>query len=120
MKTLADRECVPCKTGAPPLHGNELDALKRELGQGWRIMNDHQLEKEFEFEDFRQALTFTNQIGELSEDAGHHPDIYLAWGKVKVTLWTHSAGGLTESDFILAARIQKLCEDKPVKRTALE
>ena len=120
MKTLADRECAPCQSGAAPLKGNQLRQLERELGQGWRVVNDHHLEKEFEFEDFRQALTFTNQVGELAEQAGHHPDIYLAWGKVKITLWTHSAEGLTEADFILAARVQKLCQGEPVKRGALE
>jgi 4a-hydroxytetrahydrobiopterin dehydratase len=90
------------------------------LGHSWRVVNEHHLEKEFKFKDFRQALDFTNQVGELAEDVGHHPDIYLAWGKVKVTIWTHKVDGLTESDFVLAAKIQQLCEGAPVKRQALE
>ena len=120
MNTLADRECVPCKGNVAPLKSDKLAILKGELGHGWRIENEHHLEKEFKFEDFREALKFTNQVGNLAEDVGHHPDIYLAWGKVKITLWTHKIDGLTESDFILAAKIQQLCEGETVKRTPLE
>jgi 4a-hydroxytetrahydrobiopterin dehydratase len=120
MSRLADRECVPCKGGVPRLTGNPLRNLESELDHGWRAVNDHHLEKEFQFKDFRQALTFTNQVGELAESAGHHPDIYLAWGKVKITLWTHKIDGLTESDFILAARIEQLSQGDAVKATPLE
>jgi 4a-hydroxytetrahydrobiopterin dehydratase len=117
MSTLADRECVPCRGGTPALGKDRMRELQTELGRGWQVIQDHHLEKEFEFEDFRGALDFTNQVGNLAEQVGHHPDIYLAWGKVKVTLWTHKVDGLTESDFILAAKIQQLAEGKPVKAT---
>ena len=120
MSTLADRECVPCKGGMEPLKGQQLSNLGNELGHRWRIVDGHHLEKEFEFDDFRQALNFTNKVGDLAEDVGHHPDIYLTWGKVKITIWTHKIDGLSESDFILAAKIQHLCEGKSVKRTPLE
>ncbi len=90
------------------LGGAELDKLARQLPEGWQVMNGHHLEKEFKFKDFRQALNFTNAIGELAEAQGHHPDIYLAWGKVKLTIWTHKVDGLTESDFILAAKADEL------------
>ncbi|MEE3162876.1 MAG: 4a-hydroxytetrahydrobiopterin dehydratase, partial [SAR324 cluster bacterium] len=70
----------------------------------WQIINEHHLEKEYIFADFRQALDFTVKVGEVAENQGHHPDIYLAWGKVKLTIWTHKIDGLTESDFILAAK----------------
>jgi 4a-hydroxytetrahydrobiopterin dehydratase len=120
MTKLADRECVPCKGGVPPLNSEKLAVLEKELGHGWRVVHEHHLEKEFKFKNFREALSFTNQVGNLAEDVGHHPDIYLAWGKVKITLWTHKVDGLTESDFILAAKIQQLCEREPVKRTPLE
>ena len=86
------------------MKGEELDALQEKLGNGWQIINEHHLEKEYIFADFRQALDFTVKVGEVAENQGHHPDIYLAWGKVKLTIWTHKIDGLTESDFILAAK----------------
>lgn len=110
MNGLAQKECVPCKGGVAPLKGKELADLARQLPAGWRAVKDHHLEKEFEFKDFRQALDFTNRVGELAESQGHHPDIYLTWGKVKLTIWTHKVDGLTESDFILAAKADALLE----------
>ena len=104
MSVLAQETCIPCRGGVPPLKGEELDALQKELGNGWQIINEHHLEKEYIFADFRQALDFTVKVGEVAENQGHHPDIYLAWGKVKLTIWTHKIDGLTESDFILAAK----------------
>ena len=108
MSELAKLECVPCRGGVPPLKGKELAEVHRKLGQGWQVVEEHHLEKEFSFPDFRTALAFTNQVGELAEAQGHHPDIYLAWGKVRTTIWTHKIDGLTESDFILAAKIDEL------------
>jgi len=108
MSELAKLECVPCRGGVPPLKGKELAEVHRKLGQGWQVVEEHHLEKEFSFPDFRTALAFTNQVGELAEAQGHHPDISLAWGKVKITIWTHKIDGLTESDFILAAKIDEL------------
>ena len=108
MAGLAEKECVPCKGGVPPLKGGDLARFSRELDGGWQVMNEHHLEKEYPFKDFRQALNFTNKVGELAESQGHHPDIYLAWGKVKLTIWRHKIDGLTESDFILAAKIDRL------------
>jgi len=103
MSVLAQETCIPCRGGVPPLKGEELDALQEKLGNGWQIINEHHLEKEYIFADFRQALDFTVKVGEVAENQGHHPDIYLAWGKVKLTIWTHKIDGLTESDFILAS-----------------
>ena len=108
MTALAEKECVPCKGGVPPLKGQDLAKLKEQLGSGWRVVNEHHLEREYKFKDFREALDFTNKVGELAEAQGHHPDIYLAWGKVKLTIWTHKVDGLTESDFILAAKADRL------------
>ena len=108
MSELAKLECIPCRGGVPPLKGKELAEVFRKLGQEWRVIEEHHVEKEFSFPDFRTALTFTNQVGELAEAQGHHPDISLAWGKVKITIWTHKIDGLTESDFILAAKIDEL------------
>jgi 4a-hydroxytetrahydrobiopterin dehydratase len=108
MSALAEKQCVPCKGGSPPFKGQELARLARELDGGWQVLEERQLEKEYRFKDFREALAFTNKIGELAEAQGHHPDIYLAWGKVKLTIWTHKINGLTESDFVLAAKADRL------------
>jgi 4a-hydroxytetrahydrobiopterin dehydratase len=108
MPTLAEKECVACKGGVPPLKGNELDALARELGGGWQVVAEHHLEKEYKFKNFLEALAFTNRVGQLAEAQGHHPDIFLAWGKVQLTIWTHKIDGLTESDFVLAAKADRL------------
>jgi 4a-hydroxytetrahydrobiopterin dehydratase len=108
MSELAQKECVPCKGGVPPLEGDELKSYTNQLSGAWRAVNEHHLEKEFTFKNFREALDFTNKVGELAEQQGHHPDIYLAWGKVKITLWTHKIDGLTESDFVFAAKVDRL------------
>ena len=108
MDDLAAKECVPCRGGVPPLEGEELESLRVRLGGGWTVVDGHHRQKEFDFPDFRSALSFTNRVGELAEAEGHHPDIYLAWGRVRISIWTHKIDGLTESDFILAARIDRL------------
>ena len=108
VANLAEKECVPCKGGVPPLRGEELARLSEQLGEGWRVVDGHHLERDFKFDNFRQALDFTNRVGELAETQNHHPDICLAWGKVKLTLWTHKIDGLTESDFVFAAKVNRL------------
>ena len=92
----------------PPLRGKELSRLHQELGSGWAVVGEHHLEKEYSFPDFRRALDFTVRLGEVAEAQGHHPDIYLAWGRVRLQIWTHKIDGLTESDFILAAKAERL------------
>jgi 4a-hydroxytetrahydrobiopterin dehydratase len=87
-----------------PLKGAQIEPLLAQL-QGWRVVAEHHLEKSFPFPDFRTALAFVNRAGAVAEEQGHHPDLYLSWGKVGVKIWTHKADGLTESDFVLAARI---------------
>lgn len=104
---LADKHCVPCRGGVPPLKGKDLEKLHESVRQ-WTVTNEHHLQREFKFPDFKQALDFVNRVGALAEEQGHHPDISLAWGKVGVTLWTHSIDGLSESDFIMAAKIDRL------------
>ncbi len=101
-------QCVPCRGGVPPLVGKALDLLQAELGGGWRVVNEHHLEKEYRFTNFREALAFTNRVGEVAEEQGHHPDIHLAWGKVRLTVWTHKIDGLTESDFVFAAKADRV------------
>lgn len=108
MTDLASRSCVPCRGGVPPLQGEELASLIAQLPGSWETIEDHHLRAEFAFPDFVQALAFTNQIGDLAEAQGHHPDLHLSWGRVVVEIWTHKIDGLTESDFILAAKIESL------------
>jgi 4a-hydroxytetrahydrobiopterin dehydratase len=107
MSDLASKTCVPCKGGASPLAGKELEALVKQVPQ-WKVVNGHHITRTFTFPDFRQALAFVNKAGEIAELQGHHPDILLSWGKAEITTWTHKIDGLTESDFILAAKIDKL------------
>jgi len=105
---LTNRVCVPCKGGIPPLKGKKLKTLQNQLGNGWNVIDEHHLEKEWKLNDFLTALDITNRIGSLAEEQGHHPDIYLTWGKVGIKLWTHKIDGLTDSDFILAAKIDSI------------
>lgn len=106
MAGLSEKRCVPCSAGASPLRGDPLKGLLRQL-DGWEVINEHHLQKTYTFPDFRQALAFTNRVGEVAEQEGHHPDILTAWGKVTITVWTHKIDGLTESDFVLAAKFDE-------------
>lgn len=105
--SLAEKHCVPCRGGVPALKGEELDRMQQQV-QGWQVVNQHHIEKSYDFPDFASALNFVNRIGAVAEAEGHHPDLYLSWGKVGVKTWTHKIDGLTESDFILAAKIDGL------------
>ncbi len=107
---LADKKCVPCRGGVPPLEGPALGRLQQNVPQ-WSVEKEHHIHREFRFPDFKQALDFVNRVGALAEEQGHHPDILLAWGKADITLWTHKVDGLTESDFIMAAKIDRLANE---------
>jgi 4a-hydroxytetrahydrobiopterin dehydratase len=107
MTELADKQCVPCRGGVPPLKGKELQAMHAGVPE-WTVVDEHHLTREYKFPDFKQALDFVNKVGALAEEQGHHPDILLAWGKAGVTMWTHKIDGLTESDFIMAAKIDRI------------
>jgi 4a-hydroxytetrahydrobiopterin dehydratase len=107
MSELSSKQCVPCRGGVPPLAGEEIQRLLAQLN-GWEVVREHHLKKNYGFKDFAEALTFVNRVGELAEEQGHHPDICFGWGKVEITIWTHKIDGLTESDFILAAKIDEL------------
>ena len=104
---LAAKSCVPCRGGVPALAGKELEDLQKQVPD-WVVVNAHHLKRTFTFSDFVSALAFVNKVGEVAEKEGHHPDIFLTWGKAEITTYTHKIDGLTESDFILAAKIDKL------------
>lgn len=105
--TLADRPCVPCRGGVPPLGEEAVQELLSQL-DGWTVVDGHHLTKEYTFDDFAKGLGFVNRVGVEAEKAGHHPDILLSWGRVRIDIWTHKIDGLTESDFVLAARCDRV------------
>ena len=106
MSELSSRQCVPCRGGVPALKGEEITTLLNQL-EDWKVINQHHLQKSFRFEDFQGALAFVNKVGQIAEEQGHHPDICFGWGQAEVTIWTHKVDGLTESDYILAAKIDE-------------
>lgn len=115
-ESLAKKTCVPCRAGTTPLKGAELEQWIEKLQSGWKVIEEHHLEKEYTFPNFKKGLEFVNKIGEVAEKENHHPDIFLAWGKVKVILWTHKISGLSENDFILAAKCDQLFAHSPLSQ----
>ncbi len=108
MSELASRQCTPCKSGVPPLDANEAVPLLSQLEDDWEVVNQHHLARSYKFKNFAQALEFVNRIGQMAEEQGHHPDLYLAWGKTRVEIWTHKINGLHEADFVFAAKCDTL------------
>ena len=108
MIAIAARSSGPSAGMTAPLKGPALSKFVARLGNGWRIVDGHHLEKEFKFNNFREAMAFTNRVGKLAELQGHHPDIYVAWGKVRLTIWTHRINGLSQNDFVLAGKVDRL------------
>ena len=110
MSKLAQRRCEPCRSGATPLNDAEIQPLYKQLHPDWKVIEGHHLSREIRFSNFREALGYTNRVGEMAEEQNHHPDLYLAWGKVRVEIWTHKIDGLHESDFVFAARCDALVD----------
>ncbi len=108
MDELCKLTCSPCRDGVAPFDQPEIDRYIERLGCNWKVVRAHHLEKHYAFSDFVQALAFTNKLGALAEEVGHHPDIHLGWGKVNITVWTHKIDGLSEADFVFAAKADKL------------
>ena len=106
MESLSSRHCVPCHGGVPRLRGEEVKTLLGQL-RGWEAVEEHHLAKEYKFQNFAGALAFVNRVGEIAEREGHHPDITFGWGYARLQIYTHAIGGLSESDFILAAKIDE-------------
>ena len=110
MSELSSKSCVPCAGGVPPLSESERERLLPQLDGEWQVVEGHHLERTLRFDDFMGALEMANKVGELAEEEGHHPDLLVRWGELGVKIWTHKIDGLTESDFILAAKVDRLAE----------
>ena len=111
---LSEKVCVPCRGGVPPLTAEQQAPLLAQL-DGWKVIDGHHLSKDFRFPDFQSALDFVNHAGAIAEEQGHHPEITVGWGHAKIEIWTHKIDGLTESDFILAAKYDALVSAAAVK-----
>lgn len=107
---LTSKKCVPCQGGEPTLGKDEVEKYLLKLGESWQAYDNFtKIRRDFEFKNFKDALDFVNKVGELAEEEGHHPNIYLhSYKYVRIELWTHKIGGLHENDFILAAKIDKI------------
>jgi len=105
--SLAEMKCVPCRGGTPPMEEARARELLKDLSPGWELNQAGHLERTYPFKNFAQALELANKVGAIAEEEGHHPDLYVAWGKCKVEIWTHKIQGLTESDFYLAAKADR-------------
>jgi len=103
---LSEEICVPCHSGTPPMQREEAEKLIKQI-PGWSI-EDNKIVRNFEFEDFREAVDFVNRVADIAEAEGHHPDIYISYNKVRLEIWTHKIDGLSKNDFILAAKTDKL------------
>ena len=107
MESLSSKSCVPCHGGVPRLSGAELASFAREV-PAWTVVDEHHLRRAYKFANFNAALAFVNRVGTLAEAEGHHPDIAFGWGYAEIKIYTHAIQGLSESDFILAAKIDAL------------
>lgn len=109
---LISKKCIPCEGDTPSLEVLDIERLHKEVPE-WKIVDYHHLTREFKFKNFAEALAFVNRVGALAEEEGHHPDIEFGWGYATVKLFTHAIGGLSENDFILAAKIDALRSPHP-------
>ncbi len=105
---LVSKKCVPCWSGTPPLKKAEIEKYLSELKTHWEVIEGSKIRKKFIFKNFKEAMQFVNKIADIAEEEQHHPDIYIFYSKVTIELWTHAIGGLSENDFILAAKIEEL------------
>ena len=105
--SLADQPCIPCRGGVPPMSESRAKELLQELGGGWQLNAEGHLEREYDFRNFADAMALANKVADIAEEENHHPDLYVAWGKCKVEIWTHKIKGLTESDFYFAAKADR-------------
>ncbi|MSR70675.1 4a-hydroxytetrahydrobiopterin dehydratase [Candidatus Kaiserbacteria bacterium] len=109
MSELAKRKCVPCEEGGEPLNPDQVEVLMQQLSPEWMLIDQHRmLARTFRFKNFQEALDMANKIGKIAEEENHHPDLTVAWGSLGVELMTHAMDGLSENDFIVAAKIDEL------------
>ena len=111
LSDLADRSCTPCRAGTPPLRPEEFQPLLRQL-HGWQVEDGKKIAKSYRFKNFIEAVAFVDATVPVAEAEGHHPDLFVKWGEVRVYLWTHAAGGLTENDFVMAAKIDRMHDER--------
>jgi 4a-hydroxytetrahydrobiopterin dehydratase len=109
---FAAKHCVPCEGGVPAIKGERLKKYLKHIPSSWQVISEKKLKKTFEFKDFQEAMAFVNKVADLANKENHHPDFHVHWNKVTLEIWTHAIGGLSENDFILAAKIEKLLNDQ--------
>ncbi len=105
---LSEKDCVPCEGGVPPLDARAIKKYSSQLGKGWVVAEGKKLRRDFKFKNFVQTMGFVNQVALLAQAEDHHPDMHISYSKVTIELWTHAAAGITENDFILAAKINEV------------
>ena len=105
---LSEKKCTPCEGGIPPLDPKEIDELKVHIKNDWEIPGNKKLTKEYSFVNYKHTMDFVNKAAQLAEEEGHHPVMHVYYGRVVVELWTHAINGLSENDFIMAYKIDKI------------
>jgi 4a-hydroxytetrahydrobiopterin dehydratase len=105
---LSKKKCIPCEGGIPPLTGKEITEYKKQISADWNVIDNNKITKEFYFVSYRQTMDFINKVADIAEEERHHPVLHIYFGRAVAELWTHSINGLSENDFILAAKIDKL------------
>lgn len=104
---LLNKKCIPCEVGGTPMDANAVAIFVRDL-KDWRVIENTKISKDFTFKNFKESMIFINQVADIAESEGHHPDIHVYYNKVKIELMTHEVNGLTENDFIIATKIDKI------------
>jgi 4a-hydroxytetrahydrobiopterin dehydratase len=105
---LSKKKCIPCEGGIPPLTADQISEYRKQISGDWKVVDDNKITKEFFFVSYRQTIDFINQVANIAEEEGHHPVLHIYFGRAVAELWTHSINGLSENDFILASKIDKL------------
>ena len=105
---LSTKKCVPCEGGILPLNETEISEYKKQISESWIVIENNKLSKEFFFVSYRHTIDFVIKVASIAEEEGHHPVLHIYFGRAVVDLWTHSISGLSENDFILAAKIDKI------------
>lgn len=112
MSSLITKKCVPCEGGVPPFTPEEIEKYKKEVSVDWEVVEDgHKIKRKFKFKDFKQAMDFVNKVAEVAESEQHHPNIEIFYNIVNLTLWTHAIAGLSENDFIIAAKVDEVLDN---------